>query len=63
MKIALERNSKNKNSGNSQTGIYEFQNGSQPRTNMVKDDKGDLLAELHTTLIGGRITSARFLNQ
>jgi hypothetical protein len=31
--------------------------------NMVKDDKGDLLAELHTTLIGGRITSVRFLNQ
>ena len=59
----LERNSKNKNSGNSQTGINEFQNGSQPRTNMVKDDKGDLLAELHATLRGGWITSVRFLKQ
>jgi hypothetical protein len=28
-------------------GINEFEKGYQPRTNLVKDEKGDLLADPH----------------
>jgi hypothetical protein len=31
-------------------GIYEFKKGYQPRTNIVKDENGDLLAYSHSTL-------------
>ena len=31
-------------------GINNFKNGYQPRSNIVKDDKGDLLADSHNIL-------------
>jgi hypothetical protein len=37
--------SKNKNIRNLYRGINEFKNGYQPRTNLVKDEKGGLLAD------------------
>jgi hypothetical protein len=39
----LESNSKNKNI----RGINEFKKGYQRRTKLVKDEKGDLLADSH----------------
>jgi hypothetical protein len=39
----LESNSKNKNIGDLIRGINKFNKGYQPRTNLVKDKKGDLL--------------------
>jgi hypothetical protein len=43
----LESNSKNKNIKDLYRTIYEFKKGYQPRTNFVKDEKGDLLADPH----------------
>jgi hypothetical protein len=43
----LESNSKNKNIRHLYRGINEFNKGYQPRTNLVKDEKGDLLADPH----------------
>jgi len=31
-------------------GINDFKKGYQPRTNIVKDDKGDLVADFHSIL-------------
>jgi hypothetical protein len=44
----LETNSNNKNIRD--LGINEFKNGYQPRTNMVKAENGDLLADSHSIL-------------
>jgi hypothetical protein len=41
----LESNSKNKNIRDQYRSINEFKKGYQPRTNLVKDEKGDLLAD------------------
>jgi hypothetical protein len=41
----LESNSENKNIRDLYRGINEFKKGYQPRTNLVKDEKGDLLAD------------------
>jgi hypothetical protein len=30
-------------------GINDFKKGSQPRTNIVKDEKGDLVTDSHST--------------
>jgi hypothetical protein len=46
----LECNSKNKNIRYWYMGINEFKNGYQPRTNLVKDERGDLLADPHKIL-------------
>jgi hypothetical protein len=43
----LESNSKNKNIRDLYRGINEFKNGFRPRTNLVKDERGDLLADPH----------------
>jgi hypothetical protein len=43
----LESNSKNENIRDLYRGINEFKKGYQPRTNLVKDEKGDLLADPH----------------
>jgi hypothetical protein len=43
----LESNSKNKNIRDLFMGINEFKKGYQPRTNLVKDEKCDLLTDLH----------------
>jgi hypothetical protein len=45
----LESNSKNKNVRHVCRGITTFKMGYQPRTNLVMDEKGDLLADPHKT--------------
>jgi hypothetical protein len=42
----LATNSKNKNIRDLYRGINEFKRGYQPRSNLSKDENGDLLAEL-----------------
>jgi hypothetical protein len=44
----LESNSKNKNIRDLYSGVTEFKKGYHPRTNMVKDETGDLLVDPHT---------------
>jgi hypothetical protein len=46
----LESNSKNKNIRGLYRGINEFKKGYQPRTNLVKDERGDLLVDPHKIL-------------
>jgi hypothetical protein len=46
----LASNSKNKNIRDLYRGINEFKKGYQPRTNLVKDERGDLLADPHNIL-------------
>jgi hypothetical protein len=41
----LAINSKNKNIRDLYRGINEFKKGYQPRSNLVKDENGDLLAD------------------
>jgi hypothetical protein len=43
----LESNSKNKNIRDLYRGINKFKKGYQPRTNLVKDEKCDLLVDPH----------------
>jgi hypothetical protein len=46
----LETDSKNKNIRDLYRGVNEFKKGYQPRTNMVKEENGDLLADSHSIL-------------
>jgi hypothetical protein len=46
----LETNSKNKNIIDLYRSINEFKQGCQPRTTLVKDENGDLLADCHRML-------------
>jgi hypothetical protein len=46
----LESNSKNNNITDLYRGINEFKKGYQPITNLVKDERGDLLADPHKIL-------------
>ncbi|PNF24543.1 hypothetical protein B7P43_G05401, partial [Cryptotermes secundus] len=46
----LAVNGKNKNIGDLYTGINDFKRGYQPRSNLVKDENGDLLAVSHNIL-------------
>jgi hypothetical protein len=46
----LESNSKKKNIKDMYWDTNEFKKGYQPRTNLVKDEKGDLLADPHKIL-------------
>jgi hypothetical protein len=43
----LATNSKNKNIRNLYRGINEFKRGYQPRSNLIKDENGDRLADSH----------------
>jgi hypothetical protein len=52
----LESNSKNKNIRDLYRGINEFKKAYPPKTNLVKDERGEL-ADPYKILIGGRITS------
>jgi len=56
----LETNSKIKNIREIYRGINDFKKGYQPGTNIVKDDKGDLVADFHSFfwLGGGTISSS-----
>ena len=46
----LETNSKIKNIRDLYRDISDFKKGYQPRTNIVKDEKGDLVADSHSIL-------------
>jgi hypothetical protein len=46
----LTTSSKNKNIRDLYKGINEFKRGYQPRSNLVKDENGDLFAESHNIL-------------
>jgi hypothetical protein len=46
----LESNSKNKNIRDLYKGINEFKKGYQPRPNLVRDERGNLLADPHKIL-------------
>ena len=54
----LEINSKIKNIGNLYKGISDFKKSYQPRTNIVKDEKGDLVKDTHS--IGRGIISLSY---
>jgi len=43
-------------------GISDFQKGYQPKTNTVKDEKGDLVAESHIILVRWRKHFSPLLN-
>jgi hypothetical protein len=45
----LESNSKNKNIRDLYRGINEFKKGYQPRTNLVKGERDNLLADLQNS--------------
>jgi hypothetical protein len=46
----IELNSKNKNIRDLYRGITEFKKGCQPKTNLVKDERGDLLTDPQQSL-------------
>jgi hypothetical protein len=48
--LELETNSKNKNIGDLYSGINDFKRECQPRTNVVKDEKGDLVSDSDSIL-------------
>jgi hypothetical protein len=49
-KVNEVTNSKNKNIIDLYSGINKFKRGYQPRSNLVKDANGDLLADFHKIL-------------
>jgi hypothetical protein len=58
----LEINSKNKNIRELYRGINDFKKGCQPRTNIVKDEMGDLVADCHSILTRWRNYFSQLLN-
>jgi hypothetical protein len=58
----LESNSKNKNIRDLYRNINEFKKSYQPRTNLVKDERGDLLADPHKLLIRWKNYFCQLLN-
>jgi hypothetical protein len=46
----LAMNNKNKNIKDLYRGIMDFKRGYEPRSNLVKDENGDLLADSHILL-------------
>ena len=56
----FETNSKIKNIRDLYRGINYFKMGYQPRTNIVKYDKGDLVADFHSILARWRNISPRY---
>jgi hypothetical protein len=58
----LEINSKNKNIRELYRGINDFKKGYQPRTNIVKDEKGDLVTDCHSILTRWRNYFSQLLN-
>jgi predicted RNA-binding protein len=53
----LETNSKSKKIREFYRGLSDFKNGYQPRTNIVKDEKSNVVADSHSILVGGGIIS------
>jgi hypothetical protein len=58
----LETNSKKKNIRDLYRGISDFKRGYKPRNNVVKDEKGDLVADSHSILARWRNCFSQLLN-
>ena len=58
----LETNCKIKNIRNFYRGISDFKKGYQPRTNVVKDEKGDLVADSYSIMARWRDYFSELLN-
>jgi len=58
----LETNSKNKNVRDLYRGISDFKRGYQPRCNIVKDEKGDLVADSHSIVAWWRNYLSQLFN-
>jgi hypothetical protein len=58
----LETNSKMKNIRDLYKGISDFKKGHQPRPNIVKDEKGDLVADFYSILARWRNYFSQLLN-
>ena len=58
----FETNSKVKNIRDFYRGINDFKKGYQPRTNMVKDEKGDLVTDSHSILARWRNHFSQLFN-
>jgi len=56
----LETNSKIQNIWDLYRGINYFKNGYQPRCNIVKDEKGDLVADSHSIVARWRTISPSY---
>ena len=56
----LETNSKTKNIRDLFSGVIDFKNGYQPRTNIVKDEKGDLVTDSNSFCLCTGNTSLSF---
>jgi hypothetical protein len=56
----IELNSKNKNIRDLYRGITDFKKGYQPKKNLVKDKRGDLLADPQKILTRWKITSVSY---
>jgi len=58
----LETNSKINNIRDLYRGINDFKKGYQPRTTIVKDEKGDLVADPHGIMVRWRNYFSQLLN-
>ena len=58
----LEANSKIKNIRDLHRGINDFKKGYQPRCNIVKDEKGDLVADFHSIVARWRNYFSQLFN-
>jgi hypothetical protein len=58
----LETNSMIKNITDLYRGMNDFKKGYQPRTNVVKDEKGDLVTDSHSILVRWRNHFSQLLN-
>jgi hypothetical protein len=58
----LESDSKNKNIGDLYRGINEFKKGYQPRTNLIKGERGDLPVDPHKVLNRWKNNFCQLLN-
>jgi hypothetical protein len=58
----LETNSNSNNIRNLYRGINNVKNGYQPRTRIVKDEKGDLVADSHSIMARWRNYFSQILN-
>ena len=58
----LETNSKINKVRDLYRGINDFKKGYQPRTTIVKDEKGDLVADSHSIMAGWRNYFSQLLN-
>ena len=58
----LETNSKIKNIRDLYRGINDFKKGYKPRTNIVKDEKGDLVTESYSIMATWRNHFSQLLN-